>query len=192
MKNKLIYISIYIFINLFFTSNLSSKDIFNFNVTEIQITQDGNLFKGYNGGEAFTNDGVSITAENFEYNKITNILIAKKNVKLIDKKKNIIINADEISYLKNEEKIIANGDVKLEDKNKNIIINTNQISYLKSKEHIFANGNVQLEDKSKDIVINADEISYLKNEEKVVANGNVQLKDKSKYKLTEVTLIDKC
>tara|TARA_B100000945_G_C20039983_1_gene438640 strand:- start:39 stop:287 length:249 start_codon:yes stop_codon:yes gene_type:complete len=82
MKNKFIYISIYIFINLFFTSNLSSKDIFSFNVTEIQITQDGNLFKGYNGGEAFTNDGVSIIAENFEYNKITNILIAKKNVKL--------------------------------------------------------------------------------------------------------------
>ena len=99
MKNKFIYISIYIFINLFFTSNLNSKDIFNFNVTEIQITQDGNLFKGYNGGEAFTNDGVSITAKNFEYNKITNILITKKNVKLIDKKKNIIINADQISYL---------------------------------------------------------------------------------------------
>ena len=180
MKNKFIYISVYIFINLFFTSNLNSKDIFNFNVTEIQITQDGNLFKGYNGGEAFTNDGVSITAKNFEYNKITNILIAKKNVKLIDKKKNIIINADQISYLKNEEKVIANGNVQLVDKSKDIIINTDQISYLKSKENIFANGNVQLVDKSKDISINADQISYLKNEEKVIANGNVHLEDKSK------------
>ena len=180
MKNKFIYIFIYILINLFFTSNLNSKDIFSFNVTEIQITQDGNLFKGYNGGEAFTNDGVSITAENFEYNKITNILIAKKNVRLVDKKKNIIINAEKISYLKNEEKVFAIGNVKLVDKNKNIIIKTDEISYLKNKEKIFAKGDVQLEDKTKDIFVNANQISYLKNEGKIVADGNVVLIDKSK------------
>ncbi len=87
MKNKFKYIFIIIFLNLIICSNISSEEIFNFNVSEVEITQKGNLFKGFNGGEAFTNDGVSITAENFEYNKILAILIANGNVKLKDTKK---------------------------------------------------------------------------------------------------------
>ena len=176
MKNKLIYIFIYIFINLFFTSNLNSKDVFSFNVTEIQITQDGNLFKGYNGGEAFTNDGVSITAKNFEYNKITNILITKKNVKLIDKKKNIIINADQISYLKNEEKVIANGNVHLEDKSKNITINTIKITYLKNISKIYSEGKTEAYIGSKYKFYSKD-VTFLKDEMKLYSSNKTIIND---------------
>ena len=92
MKNKFLLILFYLFANLFISSNLKSLEIFNFNVSEIEITQNGNLFKGSNGGEAYTNDGVSIEAENFEYNKITTVLVATGNVILKDSKKEIIIN----------------------------------------------------------------------------------------------------
>ena len=54
--------------------------------------------KGYNGGEAFTDDGISITAENFEYNKILTHLIANENVKYKDKVKNIIIIANKFLF----------------------------------------------------------------------------------------------
>ena len=87
MKNKLIKILSYIIISLFFSLNLNSEELFNFNVSEIKITQDGNLFQGFGGGEAFTNDGISISAENFEYNKIDNFLIAKKMLNLLIKQK---------------------------------------------------------------------------------------------------------
>ena len=68
MKNKLFYIICFI-LSFFTSQSLNSNEIFNLNVTEIEITEEGNLFKGRNGGEAYTNDGISIKAKNFEYNK---------------------------------------------------------------------------------------------------------------------------
>ena len=69
MKNKFLLIKIYLILSFFLFSNLNSEETFTFNVSEIQITDDGNIFKGINGGEAYTEDGTSITAENFTYNK---------------------------------------------------------------------------------------------------------------------------
>ena len=45
MKNKLLKILSYIIISLFFSLNLNSEELFNFNVSEIKITQDGNFSK---------------------------------------------------------------------------------------------------------------------------------------------------
>ena len=55
MKNKLLIIILFIS-NFFIVTPINSKEIFNFNVTNIEISENGNLFKGYNGGEATTND----------------------------------------------------------------------------------------------------------------------------------------
>ena len=116
MKNNFIKILTFLILYIFLSSKLHSEEIFNFNVTEIEITQNGNLVKGYDGGEVFTNDGMIITADEFEYNKIENTLIAKKNVKFKDKIKKISIIADNILYFKKKEKIIAKGNVLIEDK----------------------------------------------------------------------------
>ena len=183
MKNKLQYLLIFLFANLFFETKLTATEIFKFNVSEIEITQNGNLFKGYNGGEAFTNDGVSIKAKNFEYNKILTLLISEDNVELKDIKKSIIINADKISYIKNSEIIIAEGNVKFQDKKKNIIINASKISYFKKQEKIIANDNVELNDKKKDIIINTDKITYYKNEEKIFCEGKTKARIASKYRI---------
>ena len=48
--------------SLLLTTKLSTEEIFNFNVSELVVTEEGNLFKGYNGGEAYTEDGISIKA----------------------------------------------------------------------------------------------------------------------------------
>ena len=66
---------------------MNAEEIFNFNVSQLEVTEEGNLFRGYDGGEAYTNDGISIKAKNFEYNKTLNILIANKDVKFKDSKK---------------------------------------------------------------------------------------------------------
>ena len=62
MKNKFYIICISLIFSLINFSNLNSEEIFNFNVSEIEITENGNIIKGYNGGEAYTNDGMSISA----------------------------------------------------------------------------------------------------------------------------------
>ena len=54
--------------------SVSAKEPFVFDVTEIEILEDGNQINGYKGGTATSEDGSTITAENFFYNKLTNIL----------------------------------------------------------------------------------------------------------------------
>ena len=63
------------YVAYFFLSNISkANEPFTFNVTEIEILQNGNKIYGYKGGTATSIDGSIITAENFFYNKLTNIL----------------------------------------------------------------------------------------------------------------------
>ena len=113
MKSKKLKVLIYLIINLFICSNLYSAEIFNFEFNDVEITQNGNFFKGYNGGKVLSEDGTVITAKKFEYNKNTNFLYVTGNVKFLDVKRNIEINSDAISYSKDEEIIIARDNVKI-------------------------------------------------------------------------------
>ncbi|WP_435089641.1 LPS-assembly protein LptD [Candidatus Pelagibacter bacterium nBUS_30] len=169
--------------NMLIIPHVSSKEIFNFNVTEIEILQNGNIFKGYNGGEASTDDGISITANNFEYNKIATTLIARKNVNLKDKSKNLFIIADEIFYIRNIEKIIASGNVQIKDEINNLIINADKIFYFKNEDKIIASGNVSLNDLTKNIILETKKITYQKNLNKIFTEGKTYAYVKSKYKI---------
>ena len=89
MKNKLkIYTSILVCF-FFITKSVNANEPFTFNVTEIEILEDGNQINGYNGGTATSEDGTIIFAKNFFYNKLTNILETSGNVKYLDKINNI-------------------------------------------------------------------------------------------------------
>tara|TARA_B100001564_G_C20661887_1_gene681935 strand:+ start:632 stop:3253 length:2622 start_codon:yes stop_codon:yes gene_type:complete len=181
MKNKFYLICIFLIFSLINFSNLNSEEIFNFNVSEIELTENGNIIKGYNGGEAYTNDGISISANNFEYNKIKTFLVASENVKLNDREQNLKITADEISYQKNNENIVARGNVIIIDDEKNILIKANEILYLKDLEEIVASGKVFLNDKDNDIIIKTEKISYLKKISKIHTEGITTAEVHSKY-----------
>ena len=100
MKNKsviILFLSILI-LGIFYPAY---SDEFNFNVTELEITENGNIIKGINGGVVNSkNDEITITADNFKYNKLTTLLEAKGNVKLVDKIADVIIESNEVFYLK--------------------------------------------------------------------------------------------
>ena len=138
MINKYKYL--FFLITIFFVnpSFLLANNVFQFNVTNLEITENGNIFEGYDGGEAFTDD-VIIKAKNFKYNKELNLLVSYGNVKLQEKIENIFIIADKISYLKDKEIIIANGNAKIQDLNRKIIIHSDQIEFKKNDEIITAN-----------------------------------------------------
>ena len=181
MKNNFFLISFYIFLSFFINIKIiSSDEIFTFNVTELQMVQDGNIFKGIDGGEVSTSNGISIKANNFEYNKMKKLLLARINVKLDDPNKKISINADKISYFKNQEKIIAEGNVKITDTLNNILISANKILYFVNEQEIKAFEKVKVKDNSNNLYIEAEKFFYFKDDKKIIAEENVKMLDLNK------------
>ena len=98
MKNNLKLTIFYLFISLIVSSNISSSQVVNFDVSEIEITENGDIMRGYNGGEVTTNNGVKIKAQTFEYTKSKSLLQAIGGVNFTDENKNINIRADKVLY----------------------------------------------------------------------------------------------
>ena len=90
MRNRLFSLILFLLISLI-SYNAQSAEQFNFDVTEIEILNEGNLFKGLKRGTATTKEGLKITADEFEYDKLLNILKAKGNVEIKDSIKDYTI-----------------------------------------------------------------------------------------------------
>ena len=87
MKNKFLSILLILFLSKMFFFSVSSAEQFNFDVTEIEVLQNGDVIKGLKKGTITTNDGIIITADTFVYEKLLNILTADGKVEIIDTKK---------------------------------------------------------------------------------------------------------
>ena len=96
MRNKFLSFFIYLLISKLFLLNASGTEQFNFDITEIEILENGNIIKGVKKGTVNTNDGIVITADTFIYNKLLNILSAEGNVKIKDANKSLEIYSDNI------------------------------------------------------------------------------------------------
>ena len=64
----------------FFSFNAIGSEQFNFDITEIEITENGNKFLGKKRGKVTTNNGISFKANEFEYIKNLNLLKARGNI----------------------------------------------------------------------------------------------------------------
>ena len=171
MKNNFLKIILILLLSLnFFYKTFS--DEFNFNITELQVSDNGNIIKGINGGTVTSiNNNIVITADNFEYNKSTTLLEAKGNVKLIDKNEDIIIESNEFFYLKNKEQIYTKGKSKA-FRGIDIQIDANQyFKYNKLTLILEAKGDVIILDKEKNISIEANEAFYFKKKTKIYYKG---------------------
>ena len=60
-----------------FSNNFGENDLIIMGLNSLEIKDNGNIFKGLKGGTVTTDDGVILIADEFEYNKTSNILIAK-------------------------------------------------------------------------------------------------------------------
>ena len=189
MKNKFITIFL-IFIFSLSSLNLAIAREFNFNTTELQITENGNIIQGVNGGIITTrNNEIVITADNFKYNKLTTLLEAEGNVRLVDKIADLIIESNEIFYLKNKEEIYTNGKSKALN-GPSIEINADQyFRYNKLTSLLEAKGNVKLDDRDKNITIYTNEINYLKNEERISTLGKTNINIDDKYNIDSYDLV---
>ena len=117
MKNK--FVAFYIIL-LFSLSNLNQvlAEEFIFEITDLDITENGNIYKGNNRGTIRTDNKLELISNNFEYLKKINRLEANGDVQLFDLNNDITINAQQIFYFKDEEKILTLGKtlIKVSDK----------------------------------------------------------------------------
>ncbi len=161
----------FLIILTFFSSHSLSGEQFNFNVTEVEILEDGNRFIGKKNGTATTDDGVVISANKFDYDKKLNILIATGNVKITDKTKEIDIYSQKVTYYKNKELIFTEGKSKAVD-NEVIINAKKKFEYNKKLNILIASGDVEINDKIKEIDIYSQKITYNMNQEIIFTEGN--------------------
>jgi len=108
MLNRLLIF--FIVINFFF-HNAFSNDQINFDVSEIEVLEGGNRIIGKKRGIIKTNDGIIVNADNFEYDKIKNVLKANGNISVNDNINNYYIESENIVYFKDKEIIEISGVV---------------------------------------------------------------------------------
>ena len=185
MKNNF-KLNILIIFMIFFILNYSfSNETFIFDITEIEIKDNGNKYIGKNKGIAKSLDGTTIEANNFEYDKNKNILISSGQVKVYDPGNNVVIYSDKITYFKKDEFILAEGNSKAIDSE--VEIESNNFEYDKLKEIIHAKGNVIINNKKENYSIYSDKITYFKKDEFILAEGNSKAID-LKLKLNQIIL----
>ena len=131
MKNKFIVTILLILLSLNL-SKLVVAEEFIFEISNLEISDNGNIYKGKNRGKIKTNTQLELLSNNFEYLKKTNQLKTSGDVELYDFKNNISINAETIFYFKDKEKISTLGKtlIKISDK---YIIEGYDLTLLKNK-----------------------------------------------------------
>ncbi|WP_435113227.1 LPS-assembly protein LptD [Candidatus Pelagibacter bacterium nBUS_36] len=170
MLNKTVISIFIIIINTFLCFNISADEQFTFDVTELEISDNGNIIRGFNRGKILSDSGLEIEADTFSYNKITNILNVSGNVKAEDKISNFIINSKDIIYLINKNEIISKNGSKIIDSTGRTI-SADKILYNTIKNTFNANGNVRIEDEIENFIIKAQNITYLKNQNIIKSKG---------------------
>ena len=144
-----------IIITIFFFQNNIFADEFNFDVSEINIFDSGNLVKTGQGVVTTREKDVIIEAKQFQYNKISSVLIATSGDAIL-KKNNIKINADRIIYDKKNSIINAIGNVIINDFSRNVLIETNNIIYNDVNKKISSSTATTIKDNLGNIISSRD------------------------------------
>ena len=163
MKNKKNLSFFLIFFLFFLLQNVSSEEFY-FETPEILTFNNGNLIKALNGGRVLTDSNVEIIADEFEYDKITTLLEARKNAIIIDDENEVTIKADKIFYLKNKEKIYTIGETEIVVKNEYFIV-SKDVTFLRNKMLMSSDHNTTLKDYNNYNFYTVDNFNYLLNDE---------------------------
>jgi LPS-assembly protein len=187
MKNKIKFkILIVFFVSIF--QSVSADSQFIFESKSIEYKENDNLIVAKGDVKITSTDSLIILANESRYLKLSNKLFLQGNVKIIDKKKDIIIESNKIEYFKNLELIKSDAatDIKISN---NYIINTSGLNYLRINKILSSNNKTTLLDKFNNKV-EAENFVYLLQEKKFKSkNLKIIDKDLNEY-LTNNALID--
>ena len=114
---------------IFFLTNISSSsEEIQFDASNMDIKNEGNLVIAYNSKLKLPNKQIFISSKTAKYYKLSNFLTFENNVYLKDEVKNIIIESNKIDYDRNKDLIYSSGNTK---------ININEKYHIKSKNIFF-------------------------------------------------------
>ena len=192
MKNNFIKIILVLILGFVYISKAVSDDFY-FDVSELIVTDNGNIYDGINGGKVTTENGIEITAQTFKYNKLTSLLESKGNVVLFDKIKNITIRSEQIFYLKNKELAYTVGESNAASGKEIEIISSEFFKYDKLSSILSAKGDVVIIDKINNMTVESNEVFYYKNEDKFLTLGRtkVNIEDKHFINTRDLVLLRK-
>ena len=188
MKNKIFKFA-FIIIFLIIPVSSNSQEQFNFDITQIDILQNGNKFVGTKRGTITSNNGIEINADEFEYDKKLNVLKARGNVQIVDEINNYEIFSQNIIYEKNNDFIYTNKKSKALDTKRGIEMNAEIFEYNILKNIITGKNNATLENKLDDYKVSSNFISYLKNQNKIFTKGKTFANIYSKYKFSSENVV---
>ena len=173
---KIVIILIFYSVTIF---NSNSAENFNFDITEIEVSENGNRIKGLKRGTITSDNDLIIKANEFDYDKTLNIIKLSGNVIINDIKKNYIIFADKVNYNKNIEVIKTQNNSKL-NLGEDGSISANEFELQRDNNLLIAKNNVEVLNKVKEYQINAEEINYFRNIEKITSKGKTEITFQSK------------
>ncbi len=183
MKNKFIIIFLILIINISYPIHAIAEE-FTFEVTDLEILENGNVYKSNNRGKILTDNQIEVVSNSFKYLKKTNKLEAVGDVKFFDIKNNIIINAEKIIYLKNKEKIYTLGKTSIKVSNKYNILGYDLV-LLKDKLILSSDKRATITDNYSNIY-EVNKFEYSINQEilkgkEIEVTTNYKKKDSDKY-----------
>ena len=123
MKNKIAKIFFYIILSLFFSINLNSEELFKFNVSEIKISQDGNLFQGFGGVADLKKNKLGLDLSKTKLLKVeqeilyegvkayTGLILANKKYKINESNVNLLERQVETDQVRLEKSEISLADL---------------------------------------------------------------------------------
>ena len=164
MKNKILLTLIFFFLNFFSIGLSNAQDQFDFNISEIEILENGNKIIGSKRGEVSTGDGFVIEADNFIYKKIENILNANGNVIIKDMINNYNIYSNNITYEKISEKIFSKGETKSEIGSR-YILNSTDVVFFRDKKILSSNKDTSILDNDEQTHVKLKKFSFSIDEE---------------------------
>ena len=143
IKNlKIICLVIYIF---FTFQNYTKSEEFIFESGNIEILNEGQKLYSDLGVKVTTSDNIEITADKFDYNKITSKLKLEGNVIIYDLDNEVEIKTNKIHYFRKLEEMKTFGETEIFIKN-NYEIKSENITFLRSKKQIFSDNKTYVKD----------------------------------------------
>ena len=140
MKNKIFYC---IFLIIFPSLVLSNE--FEFNASEIESYNNGNMIKGFGGVQINDGLGLTITGEKFEFDKLKSLLKVTEKVIIRDKLNKDLIKSNQIIYNK-KLNIITSKDKTIIELNTGHIIESSDITFNRNLNSLFANESTLITD----------------------------------------------
>ena len=159
MKNNFLIFIIFIFIFSFSFYDKSKSEELQLNATEIESLEKGNKILAKNGVEIKGSKGITINADNAEYDKVKSIIKVKNNVKITDLINNYLLTSNEAIYFVKEDKIISKNETVIEIEEKYILV-TSDITYDRNLKEIFSKNQTTVQDNNNNI-LNADNFKLL-------------------------------